>query len=238
VDEQFTMDEIVVISTLEKDFWSRIYISIDAGYSFTKANNVTQFSTNSRVNYLADNWRLNGYLNNVITNQDNVDETKRTEGGTDFSYDVLGNGFAFAGLEFLSNSEQMLDLRTTSKLGVGYYFLRTNELFLQAGLGLANANEDYGGENPETNNSFEGLGFLEFDAFDIGDFSFRTKLSAFPSFSESGRVRVNGDVSLKWDLPLDFYIKASYTHNFDSKPLIDVPKSDYVFQTSIGWEWD
>jgi len=238
VDQQFALDEIVVISTLEKDFWSRIKISIDAGYSFTKANNLSQFSSNARVNYMADNWRLNGSLNNVITNQDNVDETKRTEGITQFSYDILGNAFTFVGLEFLTNSEQILDLRTTSKLGVGYYFLRTNELFLQAGLGLANANEDYGGENPETNNSFEGLGFLEFDAFDIGDFSFRTKISAFPSFSESGRVRVNGDVSLKWDLPLDFYIKASYSHNFDSKPLIDVSKSDYVFQTSIGWEWD
>ena len=238
IDKQFNLEEIVAIKTLEQDFWSRINIYIDLGYSYTKANNVNQFSTNARANYMTDKWRLNGYFNSVLTNQDEVDATKRTEGGSDFSYDVLGNAFAFAGLEFLSNSEQMLDLRTTSKLGLGYYFLRTNQLFLQGGVGLANANEDYGGDEPTSNNSFEGLGMVEFDAFDIGDFSFRTKVTVFPSFTESGRVRVNGDVSLKWDLPLDFYIKASYTHNFDSKPLIDVPNSDYVFQTGFGWEWD
>ncbi len=238
IDKEFNLNDIVEISTLEKDFWSRIVINIDAGFSLTRANRLTQFSTNARVNYKADKWALSGNFNDVNTNQDNVEPTKRTEGGADFSYNVLGSAFAFAGLEFLRNSEQMLDLRTTSKLGVGYYFLRTNSLLLQGGIGAANANEEYGGEEPSSYNSFEGLAVVEFDAFDIGDFSFRTKLSVFPSFSNAGRVRVNGDISLKWDLPLDFYIKASYSHNFDSEPLTDVPRNDYVFQTSFGWEWD
>jgi putative salt-induced outer membrane protein YdiY len=237
-DKELSILEIVEISTLKKDFWSRININIDAGFSFTKANNVTQISTDARINYKADKWKWSANYNTVATNQDNVDATKRNEGGTDFSYDVLGNAFAFAGLEFLQNSEQLLDLRTTSKVGVGYYFVRTNSLFFQGGIGIANANEEYGGDEPSTQNSFEGLGSLEFDAFDIGDFSFRTKITAFPSFSNKGRIRVNGDASLKWDLPLDFYIKMSYTHNFDSEPLVDVPNSDYVFKTSFGWEWD
>ena len=237
-DVSLSLNDIVQISTLSKSFWSRIYISIDAGFSFTKANNVRQFSTNSRTNYKADKWKLAGSYNNVATNQDSVDATTRTEGGLDYNYDVLGNVFAFVGIDFLKNSEKMLDLRTTSMLGAGYYIVRTNHLFFQAGLGLANANEKYGGDNPSTDNSFEGLGMFEFDAFDIGDFSFRTKVKAFPSFSNPGRIRINGDVSLKWDLPLDFYIKASYVHDFDSEPLIDVPTSDYVFQTTIGWEWD
>lgn len=237
-DKNFSLSDIVEITTLKKDFWSRINIYIDAGYSFTKANNVTQLTTSANVNYKADKWKLSGYFNTVVTNQDDVDPTERTEGGTDFSYDVLGDAFAFVGIEFLKNSEQMLDLRTTSKIGVGYYFVRTNRMFFQGGLGIANANESYGGDSPSTDNSFEGLGTVEFDAFDIGDFSFRAKVSAFPSFTNKGRVRLNSDVSLKWDLPLDFYIKGSFVHNYDSKPLIDVPNSDYVFQTSIGWEWD
>lgn len=233
-----SLNDVVQISTLSKSFWSRIYISVDAGFSFTKANNVTQFSSTSRANYKADKWKLSGNYNNVTTNQDSVDATTRTEGGLDYNYDIWGNAFAFVGIDFLKNSEQMLDLRTTSMLGAGYYIVRTNQLFFQGGVGLANANEEYGGEMPSTENSFEGLAMLEFDAFDIGDFSFRTKVMTFPSFSNPGRIRINGDVSLKWDLPLDFYIKASYVHNYDSEPLIDVPSSDYVFQTSIGWEWD
>lgn len=238
-DKALTLDEIVEITTLSQTFWDRIYISIDLGYSFTKANNVTQFTSNSRVNYKADKWKLAGYYNTLSSDQDDVEATKRNDGGIDYSLDILGDLFGFVGVEFLSNSEQMLDLRTTSKLGAGFYFVRTNQLFFQGGLGVANANEDYGGENPYSENSFEGLGMLEFDAFDIGDFSFRTLISAFPSFTIDNRWRVNADVSLKWDLPLDFYIKASYQHNFDSKPPAEgIPNSDYVFQTSVGWEWE
>ncbi len=234
-----TLDEIVEIETLSSSFWDRIYISIDAGYSFNSGNNLSQLSVSGKVKYDAEKWRLGAGFNNVATNQDGVDPTTRNEANVDFTRDIYGKSFAFAGLEFLENSEQMLDLRTTSKLGLGYYFIRNNGMFLQASAGVANANEKYGGATPKTENSFEGLGALEFDAFDIGDFSFRAKVSAFPSFSNKGRVRINSDVSMKWDLPLDFYIKASFIHNYDNKPLVEnVAKGDYVFQTSIGWEWD
>jgi hypothetical protein len=239
VGKNLLLNEIVEIETLSSGFWSRIYISLDAGYSFTSANNLSQLSITGRVKYDAENWRLGAGFNNVVTNQDEVDATTRNEANIDFTRDILGKSFGFLGMEFLENSEQMLDLRTTSKLGLGYYFIRTNGLFLQGSAGIANANEKFGGTDPKTENSFEGLGAIEFDAFDIGDFSFRAKVSAYPSFSNKGRVRVNSDISLKWDLPLDFYIKASFIHNYDNKPLVEnVENSDYVFQTSIGWEWD
>lgn len=233
------LDEIVKINTYENGFLDRIFVSIDAGYSFAKANNLSQFSMTGRLKYKADKWRVGGGFNNVATSQDNVDQITRNEANIDVKRDVLGKAYLFTGLEFLENSEQKLDLRTTSKLGAGYYFIRNNSLFFQGGVGLANANEKYGGELSSTQNSFEGLGTLEFDAFDIGDFSFRAKVSAFPSFSTKGRVRINSDFSLKYNLPLDFYIKANYIHNYDNKPLNEgTIKADYVFQTSIGWEWN
>ena len=234
-----SLDEIVQINTLESSFWSRIIISVDAGFSLAKANNLSQFSMAGQVKYTADKWRLGGSFNNVATNQDDVDATTRNEANVDFSRDIYGNAFAFVGMEFLESSEQNLDLRTTSKLGVGYYLIRTNGLFLQTGIGLANANEKYGAPNSSTENSFEGLGQIEFDAFDIGYLSFRAKVTAFPSFTNKGRVRVNSDVSVKYDLPFDFYIKASITHNYDNKPIVEgTQKIDYVFKTGIGWEWD
>ena len=236
-DKSISLGEIVQIATLENGFWSRIIISLDAGYSYTKANNIYQFSMSGRANYTADKWKLGGGFNNVATDQDGVDPTTRNEANIDFNRDIFGNAFAFVGMEFLESSESSLDMRTTSKLGLGYYFLRTNSLFLQGSAGLANANEKYTGEDPQ--NSFEGLGTIEFDAFDIGDFSFRAKVSAFPSFTNKGRVKVNSDISMKYDLPFDFYIKASFIHNYDSEPLVEgVEEVEYVFQTGIGWDWD
>ena len=41
---------------------------------------------------------------------------------------------------------------------------------------------------------------------------------------------------LKYDLPLDFYIRLGYTLNYDNKPVEGATESDYVLQTSFGWE--
>lgn len=238
-DLMLNLNDIVKINTLDNRFWDRIIISIDAGYSFTKAQNLSQLAINGHVGYSTDKWRLQADVNSVLTKQDEVGTTKRNEGSFQVSRDLYKRSFLFAGMEFLESSEQNLNLRTTSKLGIGYYFLRENGLYWQGALGLANANEDYGAPDYLSKNSFEGLTGMEFNAYDMGDFSVRAQVTAFPSFSNSGRVRVNSDISLKWDLPLDFYIKMSFIHNFDSKPQIaGVEKGDYVFQTNIGWEWD
>ena len=234
-----TLDKIVEITSLEQRFIDRIIISIDAGLSLSKANNVRQTSAAAKVSYRGIKWNISAQLNNVGTTQDNVEPTKRTDGGVSLVRDIWGNGMILGGAEFLSNSEQMLDLRSTVRGGLGLYLIRTNQLYMQSGLGLAFSQEKYGGDNATSQGSFEGLGMFEFNAYDVGDLSFQFKLTTYPSLSEWGRWRIDMDTSLKYDLPLDFYVKLSYVHNFDSDPLVaDVAKNDFVFKTSIGWEWD
>ena len=63
-DRSIALDEIVHISTLSNGFWSSIVISLDAGYSYTKANSLSQFSMTGNVNYTADKWRLGGGFKN------------------------------------------------------------------------------------------------------------------------------------------------------------------------------
>jgi len=240
IDENLTLtlNDIVEITSFEQKFIDRVIISIDAGLSLTKANNVRQSSASGKISYRGIKWYLHANFSNVGTTQDNVDPVNRSEGGLGFTRDVLGNAMILGGTEFLSNSEQMLDLRSTVRVGFGYYIIRNNKLFLQAGAGLAFSQEKYGGETATNQGSIEGLGITEFNAYDTGDLSFQLKLTTYPSFSEWGRWRIDLDTSLKYDLPLDFYVKLSYVHNFDSDPLVDVSQNDYVFKTSIGWEWD
>ncbi|HYQ59059.1 MAG TPA: DUF481 domain-containing protein [Draconibacterium sp.] len=232
------LNEIVELSTLEQRFIDRIIISIDAGLSVAKANNVRQTSAAAKASYRGIKWNIDAKFNNVGTFQNDVDPTERTEGGVSLIRDVWGNGMIFSGVEFLSNSEQMLDLRSTFRTGMGLYIIRTNHLYMQSGLGLAFSQEKYGGDESTRQGSYEGLGLFDFNAYDLGDLSFQFKLTSYPSFSDWGRWRIDLDTSLKYDLPLDFYVKLSYVHNFDSNPLVDVSKNDYVFKTSIGWEWD
>ena len=233
-----TLDQIVEIASLEQRIIDRIIISIDAGLSISKANNVRQTSAAAKVSYRGIKWNISAQLNNVGTTQDDVDPIKRTDGGVTLVRDVWGNGMILVGAEFLSNSEQMLDLRSTFRTGLGLYIIRTNHMYMQSGLGLAFSQEKYGGDEPTSQGSFEGLGLFDFNAYDLGDLSFQFKLTTYPSLSDWGRWRIDMDTSLKYDLPLDFYVKLSYVHNFDSDPLVDVAKNDFVFKTSLGWEWD
>lgn len=232
------LEDIVEITALEKTFVQRIRVSLDAGFSFTKANHSRQLSINGKVNYQSENWALNGSFNKVGSYQDNVDATSRTEGSAGFTYFILGNSFAFSGLEFLRNSEQKLDLRSTAKLGIGYYFFRTNHFYFGGGAGFAGSSENYGGDNPSSSNSLEGLGVLELNAYNIGDLSVESTVSAYPSFTNRGRVRIDANVAVKYEFPYDIYIKLDYIHNFDSEPPSNVPKRDFVFQSTIGWEWN
>jgi len=50
-------------------------------------------------------------------------------------------------------------------------------------------------------------------------------------------VRLNFDFNMKYDLPLDFYLSASTTFNYDNKPQTGAETSDYVVQAGVGWEF-
>ncbi|MFV0593193.1 MAG: DUF481 domain-containing protein [Draconibacterium sp.] len=232
-----SLDEIVEVRVVEEKFMSRLQVWLDAGYSYTKANSSQQISIDVKANYQTQRWLFSGDFNKVGTYQDNAAESSRTSGSSTFSYSLKGHLFALAGEEILRNTQQKLDLRATSKLGLGYYLFRTNQWYLGAGLGMAHSYEKYGGATPVSDGNFEGLAMVDLNVYDVGDLDFSSKLALYPGLTTKG-VRLNSEFSLKYDLPLEFYIKLSYTNNFDSHPGIDVSKSDFVFQTSVGWEWD
>ena len=44
-------------------------------------------------------------------------------------------------------------------------------------------------------------------------------------------------MDLKYDLPLDFYVKGGLTVNYDNQPAAGATELDYVFNSGLGWEW-
>lgn len=74
--------------------------------------------------------------------------------------------------------------------------------------------------------------------FDFSDLNLKTGLKIYPSLSEKGRIRIDYDLTLKYDLPLDFYIKMGFTLNFDNQPAIEGNDFDYIFTSGFGWKFD
>lgn len=230
-----SLADIVFLKGLKSDFWSRANANIDLGFTLTKANNLRQFSVRSAFGYLADKWQINMYYNDVRSKQDNVAQTKRTEAGPSFKYFLQKDWYLNASLNFLSNTEQALKLRTTGKLGAGNYIVHTNKSYWGMGGGLSYNNESFT-NNTENRNSIEGFVGSELNLFDIGDLNLLSSLYIYPGITESGRLRTDFTLDSKYDLPLDFYIKMGITLNYDNRPAVVGNETDYVFVFSIGWE--
>ena len=73
--------------------------------------------------------------------------------------------------------------------------------------------------------------------FKFGDLDLLLNVYAYPSLTERGRWRSDGRFDVKYDLPLDFYIRAGVTVNYDNQPAIVGREIDYVLTTGLGWEW-
>ena len=230
-----TLGDVVYLKGVKSDFWSRASASIDLGLSLTKANNLRQFTVRSNLGYLADRWQLNLSYDDIRASQDSVADTKRTETGVSFRYFLANDWFLAASLNFLSNTEQAIDLRTTGKLGAGKYFVRTNRAYFGSQAGLAFNNESFT-NGTDSRSSLEGYVGLEVNLFDLEDVSLLSNLFVYPSFTESGRWRSDFTFDTKYDLPLDFYIKAGVTFNYDNHPAVAGNTTDYVFMFSVGWE--
>lgn len=230
------LKKVIYLDAIGENFLSRLTAEFDLGITLTKANNSKQFTSNALLGYGANKWKLTGSFNTVLSSQDGVEDIKRVEGNTNFQWYLPKDWFLSTSANFLSNSEQKLQLRTTGKLGGGYSFINNNSMNFSTGAGLAFNNETYTDALTESKNSLEVYFGSQFDKYDIGDLSLLTSIYAYPSLTENGRFRADFKFDLKYDLPWDFYIKTGVTYNFDNQPVDGASKGDYVVQTSFGWE--
>ncbi|MEN8194708.1 MAG: DUF481 domain-containing protein, partial [Bacteroidota bacterium] len=227
--------DVVNIKPLDSGFWDKLSASVDVGFTYTKANNVRQLSVRSNIGYLTDHWDAGLSFDAVTNAQDSVETTKRVDVNGSYSYFTGKRWFVIAAVNFLKNSEQKLDLRSTPKIGAGNYIIQTNHVYLGLQAGAAWNNETYTDPEIENRSSAEAYFGAEYNMFDFGDISLLTNIFAYKSIDDAERYRADFKFDIKYDLPYDFYINLGYTLNYDSVPVEGASQSDYVLQTTFGW---
>ncbi len=239
--QEYPFLEIVFLKSVSSGFWDRMSISVDGGYSFSKASNNEQLTFKGNASYMTTRINPDVYFN-LQTNSIDDDagqeiSTRRNNWGANFRYFFVGSWFGSVGGDYLMSDEQQLDLRSTYTLGLGYFPLRTYKMYLSAIAGAAINKESYfEAAMTEDGSSTEGLFGLDYNAFGLNDISITSNIQYFPSFTQSGRNRVNFKFDIKFDLPRDFYIGGGYSVNYDSTPQVEgASTTDYVIQTSLGW---
>jgi hypothetical protein len=115
---------------------------------------------------------------------------------------------------------------------LGRFVALTNKLLWGLNVGVNLNFESFSDLTPDNESTELYIG-SQFDMFDFSDWSLKTNINVFPSLSESGRWRVDYYLDIKWDLPLDFYIKTNFQFNYDNRAAVSGSEFDYVWTT--GW---
>ena len=179
---------------------------------------------------------LSATFNSFNSTQDNVDPINRSDGLITYRYILPYRLYAITTVSLLTDTEQKLDLRANAQIGLGKFFVRTNRSYLGGKIGLNRNIESFTNET-EDRLTWEGYFGGEVNLYDIGDLNLLTILMVYPGITALGRWRSDFNLDIKYDLPLDFYIRLGGTLNFDNRPAEGANQATYVLETGFGWEW-
>lgn len=232
---QVSPKKIVNINSIDDNFFSRFSGNLDLGYTITKAQNNRQFTFSGKINYKSDLWVIDTQYNILDSNQDNAASIKREEFSLTSKRFLYNQWYAYANYSYLLSTEQGIASRQNPNFGSGKFLIVSNKLFLVCALGVSYNIEQYFDQSFDKE-STELLGLVQFEMFNFKDFDLSTELTFFPSLSEKKRFRTDYNFTLKYDLPLDFYVKGTLNLNYDNQPAVKGNDLDYVFSTGFGWE--
>jgi len=241
------LNNVVRMSQMDDDFWDRLDGSMSFGYSFTKASDVAQGNFSFRVTHRTEIRSFTVGGSTIVTNDQANENTQRSDLNLNLTRYRNNRWFnSFVG-GFESNDELGLDMRSSIGAGIGRFLVQTttSELGLMGGLVASTENLSASGP-PSTEDSIssqenlEGLLGLEYSRFIFGDpmVDLTTRLSVFPSITDSGRTRAQFDINFRWELITDLFWDLSYYNTYDSDPPSgSLSTSDYGMVTSIGWSF-
>lgn len=227
--------EIVYLNPLDEGFWSRLSFNFDVGINLTKASDFHQFSFNTGLGYLADRWKNNLTINTLKSNQENSSPVSRTEFNNQFNYFLPKDFYLIYYLNLLSNTEQLIDLRTSNMVGIGKYLVHTNKSYFGFSAGVNFNNEKFSGQE-SSNQSGEIFLGAQYNIFDIGDLDLLTNIVAYPSLTTKDRIRTDFKFDIRYEFKFDLYFRVGTTINFDNQPTEGASELDYIFQTTVGWK--
>ncbi len=234
---QLELAEIVRVVPIEQgDLLDRLKGNVSAGYSYTKASGVKQFTFSGglRARAKKHQWAIDG--STTVTQQKNQPNSERFNVTGSFRRFLEDKRFWITWATFESNDELGLQLRSLLGLGYGRFFLQTSLHELAWLAGIAATREDYTGESSrESSEAVLGLSYYLY-RFSPLSADIMASAVAFPSLTESGRVRAEADLKTRYEIIKDLYFEIDVYYSADNRPGQEAAANyDYGVVTSLGY---
>lgn len=236
---ELASSSVVLMSPIEERGISRLDGDITAGYNFTKANEVTQFQLGLDMDFRTETRIVSLSVDTITSDSKDIESSQRQS--LDIQYRRLWpNRWLTGGFVNLDRNDELdLDLRTSIGAGGGRILHQTNQtnLALEAGLMVSRENVSGSISNEDT---LETFGSLTWDWFryDSPELDLSTSLQLIPNLTDTGRVRGELEINLKWEMIEDLFWELIFYDSYDSDPVVlGAEKNDYGVITSLGWEF-
>jgi hypothetical protein len=236
---ELEVQHVVLMTPIEARGISRLDGDITAGFNFTKASEIEQLLLGLDLDLRTETRILS--VRADVSLSDSQDSESSQRQNFDFKYNRLWPNHWLTGalISLERNDELDLNLRTSVGGGGGRILRQSNQstLVLEGGLMLSRENVSGSTSDVET---IEAFGTLSWDwfRFDTPELDLSTTIQAIPNLTDTGRMRGELDIELKWEMIEDLFWDLSIYNSFDSDPVVDgAEKNDYGISTSLGWSF-
>ena len=230
---------VVLMTPIEEKGIERLDGEITAGFNFAKASEVQQFQLGLDADFRTETRIFGLRVDSVISDSEDNESSQRQSLNLDYTRLRPNHWLTGAVLRLDRNDELGLDLRTSLGIGGGRILRQTNTQALQLTGGIQVSRENVSGVESDED-TIEAFGSLTWDWFryDSPELDLSTNLQVIPNLTDTGRVRAEFDIKLKWEIVADLFWQLSLYDSYDSDPVTaGAEKNDYGVNTSLGWDF-
>jgi hypothetical protein len=233
----FDLDTIVRLTPIDQNFWKALDGSIDVGYTFTQADQRSQWSFNGLVSRRTPHYLTTINANSLLTIEDQGTRQNRNTISAGVQRQ-LGNRWFAAVFGQTDHNEQLdLDFRGLGGAGVGRTVVQSNRVLLSPYAGLTYTQERYV-DQPVQNRAEAAVG-VRLDWFTFGDY--KTDLifqeQTYFDVTAASHVRVELTTTYKQEIVKDLYWSLNLLESFNAAPPNNNKKNDLTLSMSLGWSF-
>ena len=233
-------DNVVSIEQTGETFIRRMRGNIDVGISAVQSNSQKNLTMQSDLTYQATTHFFSLSSSTQFTSQQKTNDTNETTVKSEYFRQLRkSNWYSGAIANFLSSSEQQIDLRTTlgAALAVRPIYTNKTNLYFIGALGYTVEKDASNTTSTTSTNSIDSAVSVQYSTFRFDSTSFDTVLWVYPSLTTPGRVRMTLNQDVYFKFYKDFYVRASFYDNYDNRPVVGAPSNNLGVSSTVGWSF-